>query len=125
MKTTKQLGIWMDHSVAYLMDLTNDTLETNVIESHPVPLSDPQFVYKDESHALNKEQAHLSSFYRNLGEVILGFEEVLLFGPTDAKNELVNLLKENHLFDTIKIEVKATDKMSESQRNTFVKEYFA
>ena len=51
-------------------------------------------------------------------------DEVILFGPTEAKNELLNLLRENHLFDKIKIEVKTADKMTEIERNTFVKEYF-
>ena len=54
----------------------------------------------------------------------MDFEEVILFGPTEARNELLNLLKENHLFDKIKIAVKPADKMSEIQRNSFVKEYF-
>jgi len=33
MKNIRQLGIWMDHSNAYLMELTNDTIVTNRIVS--------------------------------------------------------------------------------------------
>ncbi|MDD5186270.1 MAG: hypothetical protein PHS84_13505 [Paludibacter sp.] len=124
MKSKKQLGIWMDHSVAYLMVFTNGSIETNSIESHSEHLADPQVVYKDESHTLNKEQRQLSSYYRQLGDAILGYDEVVLFGPTDAKNELLNLLKVNHLFDEMKIEVKPADSMSEIQRQAFVKEFF-
>ncbi len=124
MKSTKQLGIWMDHSIAYLMKLTNGTIVTNTIESQSELRGDEQIVYKDESHSLNKEQWQLSSYYKKIGDVILDYEEVILFGPTDAKNELLNVLKENHLFDKIEIEVKPADKMTEMQRNTFVKEYF-
>ena len=124
MKSKKQLGIWMDHSVAYLMVFTNGSIETNSIESPSEHLADPQVVYKDESHTLNKEQRQLSSYYRQLSDAILGYDEVVLFGPTDAKNELLNLLKVNHLFDEMKIEVKPADSMSEIQRQAFVKEFF-
>jgi hypothetical protein len=47
-----------------------------------------------------------------------------LFGPTDAKNELLNLIKTDHLFEDIKIEVINSGKMTESQMQTFVREYF-
>jgi len=124
MKTTKQLGIWMDHSIAYLTKLSNGEVEINSIESVPEVDGDEQVVYKDESHSLNKEQRQLSSYYRKLGDAILENDEVILFGPTEAKSELLNVLKDNHLFDKIKIEVKPTDKMTEIQRTTFVKEHF-
>ncbi|HZK95027.1 MAG TPA: hypothetical protein VFC67_12535 [Prolixibacteraceae bacterium] len=126
MKSTKQLGIWMDHSTAHLVKIINGTIETHTIESQPEVLADAdkQIVYKDESHSLNKEKRQLSSYYKELGDLILDNDEVVLFGPTDAKSELVNLLKENHLFDKIRIEVKPADKMTEIQRNVFVKEHF-
>jgi len=124
MKTTKQLGIWMDHSIAYLTKLTNGTIETSSIESVTEVNGDEQVVYKDESHSLNKEQRQLSSYFKKLSDVILENDEVILFGPTEAKSELLNVLKENHLFDKIKIEVKPADKMTEIQRTTFVKEHF-
>jgi len=126
MKSTKQLGIWMDHSTAHLVKISNGTIETNTIESQPEVQADAdeQIVYEDESHSLNKEKRQLSTYYKELGDQILENDEVVLFGPTEAKSELVNLLKENHLFDKIKIEVKPADKMTEVQRNIFVKEYF-
>ena len=114
----------MDHSIAHVMKFANGTIVTNTIESQPEILEDQQIEYKDESHSLNKEQRQLSSYYKELGDVILGNEDVILFGPTEAKSELFNLLKDNHLFDEIKIVVKSADKMTESERKIFVKEYF-
>jgi len=114
----------MDHSIAHVMELTNGTIQPISIESQPEIQGDEQIVYKDESHILNKEQRELSSYFKKLGDLILENDEVILFGPTEAKSELMNLLKENHLFDKIKIEVKSSDKMTEIQRINFVKEYF-
>lgn len=125
MKTKKLLGIWMDHSFAHLTELTKDSLITNTIESKPDTLvNEADLYYKDESHMLNKEQSKLSDYYKRLGDVIKDYDEVLLFGPTSAKNELVNFLKDDHHFDEVKIEVKPADKMTENQQQVFVKEHF-
>jgi len=124
MKTAKQLGIWMDHSVAHLMEISNSKIVSTTIESQPELQPEQQVVLKDESHSLNKEQGLLSAYYKKLGDVILDYEKVVLFGPTDAKNELLNLLLDNHLYDNIKIAVKRADKMTNSQMRVFVKDYF-
>ena len=125
MKSTKQLGIWMDHSSAHLIELMNGEIATDIVDSQPELDGDEQIGFKDESHLLNKEEGQFSAYYKKLSDVILGYEEVLLFGPTAAKNELLNILKEDHHFDEIKIEVKSADNMTENQRNAFVKEYFS
>ncbi|HEY3388422.1 MAG TPA: hypothetical protein VGK38_02545, partial [Prolixibacteraceae bacterium] len=62
--------------------------------------------------------------FKKLSDFMLDNDEVILFGPTEAKSELLNIVRDNHLFDHIRIEVKPADKMTEIQRNTFVKEYY-
>jgi len=124
MKNIKQLGIWMDHSNAYLLEVLNDTIETERVVSE---LSDPEAefnFYKGEK-LINKKERHLQlKYYKNLGEIIKKYQEVVLFGPTDAKIELLNLLKTDHLFEKIKTEAINSGKMTESQMHTFVREYF-
>jgi stalled ribosome rescue protein Dom34 len=39
-----------------------------------------------------KEQHEQSDYYKKIGEAIKNYQEVLLFGPTNAKTELLNLL---------------------------------
>ncbi|MEO6037756.1 MAG: hypothetical protein ABIQ93_05025, partial [Saprospiraceae bacterium] len=72
----------------------------------------------------NKEQQQQGSYYKRIGEVIKNYEKVLLFGPTEAKSELANLLKDDRHFDDIEIEVKSSDKMTAHQMEAFVKTYF-
>jgi hypothetical protein len=105
MKTERKIGIWMDHQSAHLMELTTDTIETKVIESNT-------------THA-EKE------YFHTLGDTIKQYDSVLLFGPTDAKTELFNLLTADHLFAKIKIDVRQSDKMTENQEHAFVKDFFA
>ncbi len=124
MKNTKQMGIWMDHSIAHIIKLRNGKIITMSIESQPEPLEDDQVVYKDESHSLNKEKRLLLTYFKKLADIVFENEEVILFGPTEAKNEFLNHLREDHLFDKIKIEVCPADKMTDSQRNKFVIGFF-
>jgi hypothetical protein len=124
MKTKRILGIWMDHSVAQLSEYSNGNFMTETIESKPKSLvNEEDLYYKDESHELNKEQSQLAAYYKKLSDSILNYEEVLLFGPTDAKSELVNTIKDNHLFEKIKIVVKPADKMTEIEQHEFLKEF--
>jgi stalled ribosome rescue protein Dom34 len=123
MKSTKYLGIWMDHSVAHIMELKDNTIVSNTIESE-THQGEKQNYGKDESLKHSKEQKQLSEYFDKLTNVIKDYNDVLLFGPTDAKNELFNLLKTERLFNDIKITVKNADKLTENQMHAFVKEHF-
>jgi hypothetical protein len=120
----KKLGIWIDHSSACITDLKSDPLETTTINSN--------FTHEDREHTLsrsenimhNKEKHHYSEFYRKIGDVIRNYDDVLLFGPTGAKVELYNILKLDHLFADINIEIRQTDKMSVGQQHAFIRKHF-
>jgi hypothetical protein len=124
MKKVKQMGIWMDHSMAYLMEFVNDNIVETLISSELTQQGKEKSLEKSEAFMHNKEQQLQASYYKKLIAVIRDYQDVILFGPTEAKNELANLLKGDHLFDSVKIEVKNSDKMSAIQMHTFVKEYF-
>lgn len=125
MKTLKKLGIWMDHSNAHLMEFTADSISTNILESKFTHEEKEFSLSKSENVMHNKENHQQAEYYKKLGEVIKNYDEVLLFGPTDAKLELHNILAADHLFAKIKIEVKQADKMTENQEHAFVKSYFS
>jgi len=125
MTTAKNLGIWMDHSSANLMELTIDPIETKTIESKFTHQAKEQSLSKSENLMHNKEQHQQSEYDKKLGEAIKNYEAVILFGPTDAKVELFNTLKADHHFEKIKIEIKQTDKMTENQQHAFVREHFS
>ena len=125
MTTAKNLGIWMDHSSANLMELTIDPIETKTIESKFKHQAKEQRLSKSENLMHNKEHHQQSEYYKKLGEIIKNYEAVILFGPTDAKVELFNTLKADNHFDKIKIEIKQTDKMTENQQHAFVREHFS
>jgi hypothetical protein len=125
MSTTKNLGIWMDHASAHLIEFTTDPILTTTIESEFTHGSKEKSMGKSENLMHNKEQHQQSEYYMKLGEIIKNYDEVILFGPTSAKTELFNLLKKDRHFEKIKIDVKPADKMTENQEHAFVKEHFS
>lgn len=124
MKTRKRLGIWMDHSIAHLMEFTNKHFEIKTIESKLTNEVKNESVSKSESVTPNKKRL-LLDYYKKLSEAIKDYEQVILFGPTDAKIEFFDLLSEDIRFLKIKFEIKNTDKMTENQQHAFVQEYFS
>lgn len=125
MKTVKSLGIWMDHSSAHLTEYSKEAAESQTIESAFTHEVKEQSLSKGEHLANNKEQHQHAAYYKKLGEIIKNYDDVVLFGPTDAKVELYNLLKEDHHFEKINIEVANADKMTENQQHAFVKAHFS
>jgi len=124
MKTTKKLGIWMDHSIAYLMEPINNGIITTTVEAQAFSPVKEDNLSSHESLLHHKEHNQLADYFKQLAIVIREYDQVLLFGPTGANKELFNHLRENHLFDKIKIELKQEDKMTENQQEAFVKKYF-
>ena len=125
MTAVKSLGIWMDHSNAHLIQFSNDSFITSIIESKNMQDENAHDMSRGEKMMHNKEQQRDSDYYKKLAEAIRNYESVILFGPTNAKAELHNILKADHRFADIKIEVKQADKMTENQEQAFVKEHFS
>ena len=125
MTTATNLGIWMDHSNAHLMEFTTVPITTTIISS--------KFTHRDKEHSIGrsengmhqKQNHELAGYYKKIGEAIKNYQDVLLFGPTSAKTELLNLLKADHLFEKIRIETKDADKMTQNEQHAFVREYFS
>jgi stalled ribosome rescue protein Dom34 len=125
MKSTKKLGIWMDHSIAHLIEFSENSFEIETIETKFTHEEKEKSLAKGESFMHNKEQQSLSDYYNKIAKIILNYDKVLLFGPTNAKTELFNILKEDDRFAKIKMNIKKTDKMNAYQRERFIDEHFS
>jgi hypothetical protein len=121
---TKSLGIWMDHANAHLMEFTTDPITTDIISNSYSHREKEHSLGKSEESMHNKQQQSQHEYYKKLGDIIRNFQDVLLFGPTNAKTELLNLLRADHQFEKIRLETKDSDKMTQNEQHAFVKEYF-
>ena len=115
----------MDHANAHLMEYNHDTVTTNTIDSQFTREVKEASIHKSEGLMHHKEQHQEAGYYHALGNVIKNYEHVLLFGPTDAKTELYNLLHADPQFAHINIDVLPADKMTENQQHAFIKNHFS
>ena len=125
MAVTRKLGIWMDHSSARLIEFSMDSAESKTLNSTFTHEEKEKTLGKNEYLMHNKEQHQQAGYYKKLAESVKGYDEVVLFGPTDAKVEFFNILKKDHHFDNMIIEVQDAGKMSENQQQAFVRDYFS
>jgi len=123
MNTNKNLGIWMDHSAANLIDFKAKS-NGSTIESKFTTTTKEEALQKGENLMHNKEQQMNESFYKKIAAEILKYDHVLIFGPTNAKTELRNFLKKDLHFKDIKIDVESADKMTDNEKDAFVKNHF-
>ena len=124
-KDMRKLGIWMDHSKAFLMEVTSGPILQHQLQSDFNFQHRESSLQKSELLMHNREQHEQSIYYKTIAETIADFNDVLLFGPTDAKDELFNLIRANRLFDAINITVQNSDIMTEVQMHIHVREFFA
>ncbi len=125
MTVPKRLGIWMDHSTGHATAYTAETLTTQVINAHPTHQDTEHGLHNNELHTHNREKQQQAHYFQALASVIRHYDEVVLFGPTEAKSELLNLLRKDHNFEKIKISLVPAEKMNEHQQQSFVRKYFS
>lgn len=121
--TTKNIGVWMDHSTANFITINSKK------ENHSIT-SDFNFQMKEEALSRsenlmhNKENQMQEGYYKELGEEIVKYDHVLLFGPTNAKTELYNYLNKDLHFKDIQIDVEPAEQMTDNEKSAFVRDHF-
>lgn len=123
MKHKTKLGIWMDHASADLIDMESNKIDQSITSDFTFNVKE-EALSRSESIMHNKEQQMHESYYKEISEQILQYDHVLLFGPTNAKLELSNMLSQDLHFKDIIIDIKAADKMSQNEKVAFVKDHF-
>ena len=123
-KQAKKIGIWMDNSKANLMEYSMELIETTTIESKFTHEVMEESLEKSENVMHNKKQQLQSDYFKNIASAIKNYEEVLIFGPTEAKIKLMHKLKTDKNVSKIKMHIKQTDYMTENQQHAFVRDFY-
>ncbi len=124
MKHKKCLGIWMDHSHANLIEFPLEITEVITVTSEFTHQAKMESLHNGELHMHNKEKQLQAHYYDHLADIIAGYDSVVLFGPTEAKSELFNIIKSKPTNEHIKVELFNSEKMTDNQRHAFVRDYF-
>jgi len=124
METSKKIAVYMDHFTANIIEYAISAEAIKTITSEFNHFEKEKILQKGESHLHNKEQDFQEKFYLKLRNELLGFNKVLLFGSTNAKTELLNILQADNKFSNVEFTLKNTDKLSENQQIAFVNDCF-
>jgi len=122
METKNNIGIWMDHSTAHLININSKI--NHSINSEFTFNTKEEALSRSESLMHNKRQQMHEAYYKEIGDEIIKYNHVLLFGPTNAKVELHNNLNKDLHFKNIKIDIEPADKMTDNEKDAFVKNHF-
>ncbi len=130
-----KVAIWLDSSRATIVTFKNgvpqiETIDSGV-ESHVridgEGKESSQFGagnFTNNEHRENQRHSNeVQAYLKKLTQKIESYEQILLFGPTNTKNQLKNILDEQKAFAGKKIEVKNSDKMTENQLVAFAREH--
>lgn len=121
----KKIGLWIDHKKAVLIIISDSEkkikeIQSNVsrqrnrfggvhsnlpYQSHQVPADDLQE---------NEFKRHLNIYYNNVITNLKNAESIFIFGPGEAKRELMNHIVKNKLFDKV-TGLETTDRMTNRQ----------
>ncbi|WP_291143490.1 hypothetical protein [Flavobacterium sp. UBA7680] len=124
MKTIKQLGIYLDHAAANLIDFPSNDKEPQSIISEFDNQDKHETLQRSENEMHHKEQDKQRAYFKKIAAIASHSSELLLFGPTTAKTELLHFLQKDNSFGKIKIETENTNKLTTHQQQVFVREHF-
>jgi len=132
MKTN--VGVWIDHRKAVIVEISDTGEETKVIESnvekHSGRMAGVQSTTHYEAQKVPADDlrereftTHLQGYYDEVIAVLRGAGPILIFGPGEAKGELKKRLERNKLAGRI-VAVETADRMTDRQIVAKVREHF-
>lgn len=118
------MGIYMDHSRAILMELSGNIVGENQIKSEYSTEGKGSHLKKLENSEHDIDLRLHSNYFKEIGQSIKDFQNILLFGPTDVQTELLNHLNDEKLTKNINFEVRKTELMAGAQMRSYMRAYF-
>ena len=135
----KQIGVWIDQSKAYLVGYHKGKAE--LIETVDSPYEsikriegegkdmtrfspNPEHASNNEHKKHNITQNELNEYFKMMETKLHPFDDILLFGPGTAKEQLRNRLRENKSFGGKWLSVQPSDKLTDNQLLAFVRDFY-
>ncbi|WP_373497044.1 hypothetical protein [Aquiflexum sp.] len=135
----KHVGVWIDHSKAQLIGYNEGNVE--IIETIDSPyesikridgeVNDMTRFSPNPEHASNNEhkknnitQNELNEYFKMMEGKLNRFDDILLFGPGTAKEQLRNRLKENKSYNGKWLSVQSSNKLTDNQLLAYVRDFY-
>ncbi len=132
---SRTIGLWVDHKEAVLVLIKDGEVSVRRVESEVGTRFSPSGGWKSGgttvAQSIVKEQTederrkhHLHAYYKELIKAVGTAEELFIFGPGEAKHELVKEIEKNKGLHVRIVAVETCDKMTEPQIAAKVKSFF-
>jgi hypothetical protein len=135
----KQVGVWIDHSKAQLIGYHNGNAE--IIETIESPYEsirrvegeandmtrfspNPEHTSNNEHKKNNISQNELNEYFKLMEGKLHRFDDILLFGPGTAKEQLRNRLRENKSYNGKWFSVQSSNKLTDNQLLAYVRDFY-
>lgn len=122
-----RMGLWIDHREATIVTLTGEAEIVKRISSGV----EKQIRYAGGAAKTTAEDMrdrrftnHLNQFFHHVSNYVRNADSILIFGPGEAKGELVKRLEGENLHGRI-VGIETVDKMTDGQIAARVRERFA
>lgn len=113
-------GVWMDHHQA--MFITEADGEFTI--QHERVVAGEYHGDKGEHAYNNAEKTDNRKYFKTIGNHLLPFDEIYIFGPGKSQEELLNFLHEDNHFTSKKITLGSAEKMTGPQTVAKVRDFF-
>ncbi len=136
-KNVTRIGLWLDHSVAHFIDFNKgrvviESIESS-IESHVHTKSEKGNVTKlskirsnnNEKVKYDRHQNQSRDYYKVISKMIKPYDWVYIFGPTTAKNELINYIRSKEKLKNKTYIIGSAEEMTVNQMVAKAKEVLA
>jgi hypothetical protein len=124
-------GIWIDHAHAFVVkanpsgDMTVRTIDSGIgphFHTGKMEGEHSTIFNQHQSDERRKNETH--AFMKVLLEALHDADEIVVFGPGNARHDLKNALEDNKTLAKKLVSCETTDKMTENQLMAHVKEVF-
>jgi stalled ribosome rescue protein Dom34 len=135
----RQVGLWMDHSKAHVVEYSNgaavlvENIDSPVesIKRIEGEVKDTTRFTSSSEHSSNNEhkkhniaQKELNEYFRILENKLSAYDDILIFGPGVAKEQFRNRLRDNKGFSDKWLSLQSSDKLTENQLLAFVRDFY-
>lgn len=120
MYTQKSIGIWIDEDSAHLIEFRKLRVETVIIRSR-IKEKEKFLQPKEE---LIDDSNRQENFFKKISDQLKHFDNILVFGPDDAKWTFEKYLKMSPLFANKNIITQTADKMTDNHKHATVNKHF-
>lgn len=128
-------GVWIDTRKAYIVALTDETVNSYVVESEieeqeRYPGEGKSFgrfgdqYLNDEATKDNRHEHQVHDFTQKVMDELRDAISIVVFGPSGMKTELEKAIKSDHTMAGKLKKTVTTDNMTDNQKVAWVREFY-